>query len=175
MTPASTDAAGPGRVRVEVATFAQLSPHTAYALWQLRESVFVVEQTCPYLELDGRDTEPGTRHVWLTSGTAEGDAPPLGYLRLLDDGAHARIGRVLVAPDHRGRGFADRLVERALQLAGARPVRLDAQTYLQRWYARWGFTATGPEFLEDGIPHVPMARPAPADRPAPPAQEAGGA
>ena len=49
---------------VRVASFEQLDARTAYQLWQLRESVFVVEQECPYAELDGRDLEPGTRHVW---------------------------------------------------------------------------------------------------------------
>jgi ElaA protein len=143
-----------------VEAFDQIGARTAYLLWALRESVFVVEQTCPYLELDGRDLEPGTRHVWAAETGA-----PVAYLRVLDDGDHARIGRVLVAAPHRGRGLAGLLMQRALEVVDGRPVQLDAQTYLKEWYAGLGFTQSGPEFVEDGIPHVPMARPA-TDQPA---------
>lgn len=141
---------------VHVAGFADLEPRTAYLLWQLRESVFVVEQQCPYLELDGRDLEPRTRHVWAADGEL-----PVGYLRVLDDGAHARIGRVLVAAAHRGTGLSDVLMRAALDVVGARNTRLDAQSPLAGWYAGYGFVVDGPEFVEDGIPHLPMRRPAP--------------
>lgn len=139
---------------VHVAAFDDLAPRTAYRLFQLRESVFVVEQSCAYLELDGRDLEPGTRHVW-----AEYDGSPVGYLRMLDDTAHARIGRVLVAPAYRSRGIAARLMQTALDLVGERRSTLDAQSYLAGWYTRFGFEPVGAEFVEDGIPHVPMSRP----------------
>ncbi len=144
------------QVQVRVAAFDELDGRTAYALWRLRESVFVVEQECPYAELDGRDLEDGTRHVWVAD-----EGRPVAYLRVLDDGSRARIGRVLVARSHRGRGLADALMRRALDLVGERPSRLDAQSYLAHWYARFGYEVTGPEFLDDGIPHVPMSRPAP--------------
>ena len=139
--------------QIRVASFDQLDTRTSYLLWQLRESVFVVEQDCPYLELDGRDLEPGTRHVW-----AEEAGLPMAYLRVLDDDGAARIGRVLVAGSHRGRGLADTLMLRALDEIGARETRLDAQSYLAGWYTRFGFEQDGPEFVEDGIPHVPMTR-----------------
>ena len=62
---------------VRVAAFDDLDARTAYLIWQLRESVFVVEQECPYQDLDGRDLEPGTRHVWASSaGTVAGRLPP---------------------------------------------------------------------------------------------------
>jgi ElaA protein len=138
---------------VRVAAFDELDPRTAYLLWQLREEVFVVEQACAYPELDGRDLEPGTRHVWV----AEGDRP-VAYLRLLEDGHVVRIGRVLVAADRRGRGIAEALMHAALGLVGDRASHLDAQSYLAGWYARFGYEASGPEFVEDGIPHVPMRR-----------------
>jgi ElaA protein len=139
---------------LRVAAFADLDARTAYRLWALRVDVFVVEQQCAYRELDGRDTEPSTRHVW-----AERDAVPVGYLRILQepDGA-LRIGRVCVAASARGQGWAGALMDRALHEVGQRRCVLDAQAYLAGWYARWGFTVTGPEFLDDGIPHVPMAR-----------------
>ena len=138
---------------VHLAAFEDLDSRTAYALWQLRESVFVVEQACPYPELDGRDLEAGTRHLWL-----EDDGVPVAYLRILEDPTHTRIGRVLVAASHRRRGLARVLMERALKYAGERDVVLDAQSYLAGWYARFGFAACGPEFLEDGIAHIPMLR-----------------
>ncbi|GAA1549501.1 GNAT family N-acetyltransferase [Nocardioides humi] len=137
------------------ASFADLDTTTLYALLRLRVDVFVVEQACPYPELDGRDTEPGTRHLWLAH-----DGAPVGYLRLLrDPAAVVRIGRVVVAPQVRGTGAAGRLMDAALDEIGDRPSVLDAQAHLVRFYERYGYTPTGPEYLDDGIPHVPMARP----------------
>lgn len=138
---------------VRVAAFDELDVATSYALWALRESVFVVEQECPYQELDGRDLEPGTRHVWADDAGA-----PVGYLRVLEDPGMARIGRVVTAATHRGAGVASLLMRAALDHVGDRPSRLDAQSYLVGWYARFGYIPAGPEFLDDGIPHVPMTR-----------------
>jgi ElaA protein len=135
------------------AAFDELDARTAYLLWALRESVFVVEQACAYQELDGRDLDPSTVHVW-----AEHDGSPVGYLRVLDDGDAARIGRVLVAATHRGRGLAEDLMRTALGLVGDRPSLLHAQSHLAGWYTRFGYRAVGDEFLDDGIPHVPMRR-----------------
>jgi ElaA protein len=116
----------------------------------------VVEQHCPYPELDGRDLDPGTLHVWL----GESDAP-LAYLRMLEepDGT-ARIGRVCVAAAARGQGLARDLMAYTLELVGPRPCVLDAQAHLTAFYATLGFAATGPEFDDEGIPHIPMRRPA---------------
>ena len=136
---------------VHSASFDELDARTAYLLWSLRESVFIVEQECPYQELDGRDLADSTRHLWV-----ESDGRPVGYLRILADPGTVRIGRVLVARDHRGRGLAETLMHAALGEIGERAVRLDAQSYLARWYERFGFEVTGPEFLDDGIPHLPM-------------------
>ena len=145
--------------------FDDLEARTAYDVWRLRQDVFVVEQQCPYPDLDGRDLEPGTRHV-----TLEVDGELAGYLRILDPStrpgtgegsgaAEVRIGRVLLARAFRGRGLADRLMEAALEEVGERPSRLDAQVPLAGWYATYGYVVVGAEFLDDGIPHVPMARP----------------
>jgi ElaA protein len=140
---------------VRVAAFDELDVATAYQLWQLRSQVFVVEQECAYLDLDGRDAEPGTSHVWAAP---QGSSAPVACLRVLDDGTAARVGRVAVAPAHRGRGLAARLMREAHRLTDGRPVVLDAQAHLEPWYARLGYVPTGPEFLDDGIPHVPMRR-----------------
>jgi ElaA protein len=139
----------------DVLSFDELDLRTAYAVWRLRQDVFVVEQEAAYPDLDGRDDEPGTRHVLLRDG-----GELVGYLRVLDDGDRARIGRVVLARAARGRGLADPLMQAALAAIGDRPVVLDAQSPLAGWYASYGFEVTGAEFLDDGIPHLPMARPA---------------
>jgi ElaA protein len=144
------------RPQVHSARFADLDATTAYRLWALRSAVFVVEQDCPYLDLDGRDLEPTTRHLWV-----EQDGVPVAVLRLLFDGDAVRIGRVATAPTARGRGLAAQLVGAAIELAGERAVVLDAQSHLVDWYAALGFTPSGPGFVEDGIPHTPMRRPGP--------------
>ena len=136
------------------AGFHELDSATLYALLKLRVEVFVVEQQCAYPELDGRDTEPGTRHLWY-----ERDRVPVAYLRILDyDGPVARIGRVVTAKDSRGLGLANQLMAAALTVIGNRPIALDAQSDVVNLYERYGFRATGPEFVEDGIPHIPMRR-----------------
>lgn len=131
--------------------FESLGPGVAYAMLQLRHAVFVVEQACPYLDLDGRDLEPGTRHVVMRD-----EDSVVGCARVVDDDEVWRIGRVALRPDHRGRGLADILVETALSVAKGRDVVLDAQSPLASWYATFGFEVSGEEFLEDGIPHLPM-------------------
>lgn len=141
---------------VRSAPFDEIPARTAYRLWALRCQVFVVEQEAAYLDLDGRDLEPATRQVWI-----EEDGAPVATLRLLDDGAALRIGRVATAASHRGRGLAAALVREALALAQGRAVVLDAQSYLEGWYAGFGFVRDGAEFVDDdGIPHTPMRRPA---------------
>ncbi|MGX6602507.1 GNAT family N-acetyltransferase [Micromonosporaceae bacterium Da 78-11] len=139
------------------ATFRDLDTTALYAIMKLRSDVFVVEQECFYADPDGRDTEPGTRHLWFTR-----DGQIRAYLRVLDDGDVQRIGRVVTAPTARGAGLAGRLVAEALTIIGNRPSVLDAQAHLTGFYARFGFQPTGPQYLEDGIPHVPMHRPAAA-------------
>jgi ElaA protein len=140
-------------VTVSVHTFDDLDARTAYALWRLRQQVFVVEQQSPYPDLDGRDLEPTTRHVLVSEG-----GELIACLRVLDDGSHARIGRVVVTPAARGRGLARDLMAAALAEIGDREIRLDAQTELTDWYAGYGFEISGPEFVEDGVAHRPMRR-----------------
>ncbi|TYP90737.1 GNAT family N-acetyltransferase [Blastococcus xanthinilyticus] len=135
------------------ARFADLTPFEVYALCRLRVDVFVVEQECPYPELDGRDLEPATEHLWL-----ESDGEVLATIRVLDDGATRAIGRVATAATARGRGLAARLIEEGIAGYGHLPLTLGAQAHLEDWYARFGFRRSGPGYLEDGIPHVPMRR-----------------
>jgi len=141
-------------MRVVTSDVDGLDARTAYDVWRLRQQVFVIEQDCPYPDLDGRDLEPTTRHVVLLD-----DEDVIGTLRVLDDGGWARIGRVVVAPSARGRGLAALMMDEAMGLCGDREVRLDAQTGLTAFYEAYGFEVAGPEFDEDGIMHVPMVRP----------------
>lgn len=136
---------------LHTARFADLDAATLYAVLKLRTDVFVVEQACAYPELDGRDDEEGTEHRWL----ADADGPA-AYVRLLaePDGA-TRLGRVVTRPDARGAGLARRLVEGVLADTTG-PVVADAQAHLVGWYEDLGFEVTGPEYLDDGIPHVPL-------------------
>lgn len=142
----------PPDLTVHRAALRDVDAETLYALLRLRVDVFVVEQSCPYPELDGRDTEPDTLHLWLAD--AQG---PTAYLRLLR-GDGWRIGRVCTRLDARGGGLAAQLMATALAMVGDDRAVLDAQSHLAHWYARFGFAASGPPFVEDGIPHVPMRR-----------------
>jgi ElaA protein len=141
---------------LHLARFAELDARLLYDLLRLRVEVFVVEQECPYPELDGRDTEPGTWHAWTTQPASPAVT---AYLRVLTepDGT-LRIGRVCTHRDHRGQALAAQLMTLVLAEAGDRVVVLDAQSYLVAWYERFGFVVAGPEFVEDGIPHIPMVR-----------------
>lgn len=135
--------------------FAELDPLVAYRLWALRSRVFVVEQEAAYLDLDGRDTEPGTWHLWC----ADAGGVPVATLRVLDDGGVWRVGRVATDAAHRGRGLAGTMMQEVLSRWGSEAVVLDAQVYLRDWYAGFGFVVTGDPYEdEDGIPHVPMRR-----------------
>jgi ElaA protein len=140
-------------LRLRQARFAELSPFEVYGLCRLRVDVFVVEQQCPYPELDGRDVEPATVHLWL-----EADGEVAATIRILDDGASRAIGRVATATAFRGQGLAARLITDGIALCGDVPITLGAQAHLEGWYARFGFRRSGPGYIEDGIPHVPMRR-----------------
>jgi len=134
-------------------TFVELTPAELYGILRLRAEVFVVEQAAAYLDPDGRDTEPTARQLWF-----EGEAGTVvATARVLDDGDARRIGRIATRTDHRGRGLAAQLVNHFLASAVG-PWRLDAQAHLSGWYERFGFAVDGPEYDDDGIPHVPMVR-----------------
>ena len=134
------------------ARFAELTPAELYGVLRLRVDVFVVEQNCPYPELDGRDTEPGTVHLWA----ADDGGTVHATIRVLENGEDRAIGRVATAVGARGRGLSARLIERGIELCGGRTIDIGAQAYLEGWYERFGFRRSGPDYVEDGIPHLPM-------------------
>ena len=127
-----------------------------YPLLVLRSAVFVVEQESLYQDLDGRDLLASTVHLWW-----QPDDEPHGYLRLLrdPDGTH-RIGRVCTTRRTRGTGLGALLMKAAMERIGDEAAVLEAQTYAQNFYARFGFAPTGTPYLEDGIEHITMRRPA---------------
>ncbi len=136
---------------------ADLDPRTLYEILRLRVEVFVVEQACPYAELDGRDLEDRARHYWLGGGGRP--EPVLGCLRLLKaHGGEYRIGRLCTAQSVRGRGLGRRLMEGVLAEVGDGRCVLDAQEHVADFYRSFGFTATGPAYDLDGIAHLPMRR-----------------
>jgi ElaA protein len=154
VTSAPADPLPPPGLTLRRARFAELTPFEVYGLCRLRVDVFVVEQECPYPELDGRDTEPGTVHLWF-----EEDGRPVATIRVLEEPAGGRaIGRVATAASHRGQGLAGRLMALGIELCGDAPIALGAQAHLEGWYEGFGFRRSGPGYVEDGIPHVPMRR-----------------
>lgn len=146
----------PGGLQFHDTALDELSVARVYDLLALRVDVFVVEQACPYPELDGRDLEPGARHLFLVAPDTD---RVIAALRCLDDVADGqavtRIGRVVTHPDHRGRGLSRWLVRHVVDRLD-RPAILDAQEHLADFYAGEGFRVTGAGWIEDGIPHVPM-------------------
>ncbi|QYN33161.1 GNAT family N-acetyltransferase [Pseudonocardia sp. DSM 110487] len=136
---------------------ADLAPSTLYELLRLRVDVFVVEQACPYAELDGRDLEDGARHFWL--GGDGKPEPVLGCVRLLrEPTGEFRIGRLCTARSVRGRGLGRQLMEAALAEVGDRTCLLDAQEHLAGFYREFGFGQVGESYDWDGVAHVPMRR-----------------
>jgi len=145
-------------------SFDELAAEELYAVLKARVDVFVVEQVCPYPELDGRDRDALHLSAWAPRGELA------AYARILAPGvvyAEAAIGRVLTAGRFRGCGLGRPLMRRAIAACGdAYPghgIRLGAQYRLQRFYASLGFVAVGSPYDEDGIRHIEMMRA--ADRP----------
>jgi ElaA protein len=132
----------------------ELTAAELHDLLRLRVDVFVVEQECAYPEVDGRDLLATSHHAWITV-----DGTLAASVRLLLDQEPPQIGRVVTEPSFRGQRLAEQLLAEAHARAGAAGSFLEAQSYLVDWYGRQGWQPCGDEFVEDGIPHVPMRRP----------------
>lgn len=137
-------------------TFNQLTNTELYNILQERTNVFVVEQNCPYPEVDGKDVQ--SYHLYK-----EQDGEIVAYLRILPPGvsyAELSIGRVLVKKEYRGQRLAHELMARALQFIedelNETTVKIQAQDYLRNFYSSFGFEAISEVYLDDGIPHVDM-------------------
>ena len=156
--------AAPGALRWHCAPFAELTLGDLYAALQLRSLVFVVEQSCPFLDADGSDDRAWHLLGWRDD--AGPNAPLLAaYARLFAPGIkypEASIGRVVTHPDARRTGAGRALMAEALRrltlLAPGAPVRIGAQRYLEQFYGGFGFVRAGDDYLEDGIVHLEMVR-----------------
>lgn len=133
--------------------FDELTPRQLYAVLRLRSQVFVVEQNCVYLDLDGLDTDPTCRLLWFEGD----DGSVLTTSRVFAYRDGTQIGRIATAPAARRLRLAGRLLEHVLATTPG-PWYLHAQAHLAPWYRTFGFEVTGDVYIEDGIPHVPMRR-----------------
>lgn len=145
-------------IQWHVKKFGELSVEELYQVLRLRSEVFVVEQDCPYLDLDNADQQA----LHLLGLTTEGLA---AYTRLFAPGVKsdmASIGRVVTAASARGTGLGRRLMERSIAEVEAQwggvPIRISAQQYLQKFYESLGFVQKSDMYLEDNIPHIEMVK-----------------
>ena len=134
--------------------FSELSVEELFDIYKLRVSVFVVEQECPYQEVD--DADKSAYHVWLRD-----EDGIEAYARVLPAGVAfptAAIGRVIAVK--RRCGLGTKIVSAAIDTAkdrlGAAKITIEAQVYARTLYEKAGFRQTSEEFLEDGIPHIQM-------------------
>ena len=139
-----------------VTGFEGLSARLLHDVLRLRVDVFVVEQNCPYPEIDGLDLDA----IHIVGQLA--DDTVIAYCRILPpqgDGL-PHIGRVVVPTGYRGKDLGKELMQKALQVLhlnyGSKRSALAAQAHLQKFYMEFGYSVTGPEYLLDGIPHVDM-------------------
>ncbi len=138
----------------------ELTVPALYALLQLRCDVFVVEQTCPYQDIDGEDLVGENRHIlgWK-------DSQLVAYARILksdDDFSPVVIGRVIVSSQARGEKLGYVLMEQTLRSCEKqwpdKALYLGAQAHLQAFYTHFGFVPVTDIYDEDGIPHIGMAK-----------------
>lgn len=140
--------------------FNQLTTQELYQLLKLRVNVFVVEQNCPYPEIDGKDCLDG---VYQLMGYQDNQL--VACARLLAEGIsfeNVSIGRVATSLEARGNGLGHQLIQTSLKhcqaLWGEVDITIGAQAHLERYYAKHGFKKASEEYLEDGIPHIDMIR-----------------
>ena len=136
--------------------FTELTATELYAVLQLRNEVFVVEQNCVYQDADGKDQKSWHLMGWFGDELA-------AYTRIIPPGIsydEASIGRVITAPRYRGTGLGIKLMEESIrntfELFNCTSIKIGAQVYLTKFYQSLGFVQYSSEYLEDGIPHIEM-------------------
>lgn len=145
-----------GPMELKIKRFNELSLDELYKILKLRVDVFVVEQNCPYEEIDDNDQQ--AIHVWL-----EDAGKIMAYLRVMDKGVESEyvsIGRVVAS--ERRKGFGTKILEEGIKVAkdyfNADLIYLEAQVYTKSLYEKHGFEVVSNEFDLDGIPHVKMIK-----------------
>jgi ElaA protein len=139
-----------------VKKFEALTPYELYAILQLRNEVFVVEQNCVFQDADDKD-----QHCYHLMGWRKEKL--LAYTRLVPPGIaypYPSIGRVVSSPQARKEGIGKELMRQSIletiNLFGNLPIKIGAQLYLKKFYESFGFVQTSEMYLEDGIKHVEM-------------------
>lgn len=146
------------KMSVRICPFDELSLLDLHDLLALRIEVFVVEQDCPYQDVDGKD--PHCFQMIYKEGELL-----IATLRILPPGIgyeEVGIGRIVVKESHRGKGLGNEIMKEALSFIRSKypdtDVKLSAQEHLESYYNSHGFVKCGEGYLEDGIPHIPMLR-----------------
>ena len=141
--------------------YKELTTNEFHNILQLRINVFVVEQNCPYPELDGKDKL--AYHFFATAD--ENSEQVVAYTRIFKPGDYydkAAIGRVVVHADYRKEKLGHTLIKKSIeqidQLFKTSEIKIGAQTYLKKFYEAHGFKKIGADYIEDGIPHIYMLR-----------------
>ncbi len=140
--------------------FEALSLQELYEVLALRNEVFIVEQNCPFQDLDGKD-----QTAWHCLGFDD-NQKLMAYTRLFEKSVYydgfVSIGRVVTSPKARGGGIGKILMQKSIeycqQLFGNEPIKIGAQVYLLKFYESLGFQSIGQDYLEDGIEHTIMVR-----------------
>ncbi|MEO8122438.1 MAG: GNAT family N-acetyltransferase [Burkholderiales bacterium] len=152
----------PGEIDWRICRFGELSPIELARIYRARQQVFTIEQQCIYLDADEYDEVSCHFAAWSTE-----HAMPLAYARLLNPGTkyvEPAMGRVMTTAPARGLGLGREVVRRVIahstQMHPGMAIRISAQERLARFYADFGFSPVGASYLEDGIPHLEMLRPA---------------
>lgn len=134
--------------------FDELNVDELYEILKIRCTVFVVEQNCPYLDMDDKDQM--SYHIYLKN-----DKDIKAYLRIIlsnNSSEEVMIGRVLTT--ERGKGYSKLLLNEAIKFSkeklNVKKITINAQTYVKGMYEKFGFRQSSDKFLEDNIPHIQM-------------------
>jgi ElaA protein len=137
-------------------SFYELSLDELYKILKIRSEVFIVEQNCPYQDVDGKDQQSFHLSAWIEDA-------PVAYVRIIPPGIsykEASIGRVLTVMSQRKSGTGKILMEKAIEHTlrefNVTEIKIGAQLYLQKFYTSLGFKQTSALYLEDNIPHIEM-------------------
>lgn len=142
-------------MEIKIKSFSELTVLEYHHIMMVRVAVFVVEQECPYQEVD--ETDLSATHFWL-----EEEGKLLAYARIYQTEGQLHIGRVLVAPQARHQKLGSHLIRQVVDWIEEnypnRPIEISAQAHLQAFYGQVGFQPISAVYLEDNIPHIDMKK-----------------